>query len=467
MNEELIHLVREHNGLPHAELPINVAGFWGSYYKLPTSLDEARVAAMKERDSCHGCGNSPCSMAKQGCPLGELRGIQRVYELLRQDRDLEALQEFFFGSPFVAAYAACEGPCVVSCNQNTMYTGVVTPMLEYYFGMLLRKLFYEGKFQIPSLPKSNGKKIAIIGAGLAGMQAAWELLKKGHHPTIYDKNPLPGGLALDGIPPMHLIPVTYEQAETRTHAMTLYKDILEDAGATFRFLAEVGSRELSLSNKGDKTLIGREEFSGVIFATGARKTNSVAALESTDIVLDPLELLKTGIFSFYDMGNEPCPVEPNHRVAVIGAGYTARDCASMARRLGANVTVLIRKPEIGEESHGWFEKPDPRTEMSRLAQAEDIELQWDTVVDSVQGQTANLMTPEGETKGGRNFDFIVPATGFKSLGLELVDLLCAENNRPKVFEVAGDLDPNSIQILPGAARSGADAAHRIMETLAT
>jgi formate dehydrogenase major subunit len=163
----------------------------------------------------------------------------------------------------------------------------------------------------------TGKSVAIVGAGPAGLAAAYYLLQRGHDCTLFDAHPLPGGMLRYGIPASRL-PKDALDAEI---------DQIRRLGARFQ-MGERWGEHFSLT-----TL--RETHDAVFLAIGAQRAQGLrcAGAEHALAGIEFLERVANGE-----------PVEVGNDVAVIGGGNTAMDCARTAVRLGArDVRVLYRR----------------------------------------------------------------------------------------------------------------------------
>ena len=170
---------------------------------------------------------------------------------------------------------------------------------------------------LPSREPSSGKSVAIIGAGPAGLAAAYYLLRNGHDCTLFDAHPLPGGMLRYGIPAYRL-PRETLNAEI---------DIIRNLGAQFRMTSRWGV---------DFTLADlRREHAAVFVAIGAQRAQELRC--------EGEELAVAGV-EFLEKVAEGNPPSLGNDVIVVGGGNTAIDCARSAVRLGArNVRVLYRR----------------------------------------------------------------------------------------------------------------------------
>jgi len=178
---------------------------------------------------------------------------------------------------------------------------------------------------------SSGKKVAIVGAGPAGLSAAHVLLERGHDVTVFDSKPAPGGLMVYGIPNFKL---------SKDAFFKKWQD-LETAGAKFVGNTYIGQ---------DKTIddLFTEGYQAVFLGVGAG-IDAKMEIPGEDLpgVYEATDFLIRG-----NVRENLLPTDKNgrptlgKRVAVIGGGDTASDCLRTALRLGAEeVTCLYRRTE--------------------------------------------------------------------------------------------------------------------------
>jgi NADPH-dependent glutamate synthase beta subunit-like oxidoreductase/ferredoxin len=168
---------------------------------------------------------------------------------------------------------------------------------------------------------SSGKTIAVVGAGAAGLTVARELALWGHHVTVFEKNDIPGGLMVQGIPPFRLPRdiVAREIEQIRLIGVDIRCGVAVGKVIPFATL--------------------REEYDAVIVAAGTHKP-FIPDLPGVNApgIQHGLEFLKKV--------HQDVPLAVGKHVIVIGGGFTAVDCARTAKRLGAEkVKVLYRRSE--------------------------------------------------------------------------------------------------------------------------
>lgn len=283
--------------------------------------------AMREASRCLHCPDpAPCTKA---CPANN--DIPAAMGLIEQGRFLEAAQIYHQTSTLpeiCGRVCPHEQLCQGACPRNKRGEPVLTGALEAFV------LDYERETQPYRIPvgEPTGKKVAVVGAGPAGLAVAEDLVLKGHAVTIFDAKPAPGGLLLYGIPNFKL---------PKNVVWDKFGD-LEKAGVKFVGGTYIGK---------DKTVddLFNEGFDAVFLGVGtgidARMdktpgTDLPGVYESTDF------LIRGNVDPKYLPPDKREPPQVGKRVVVIGGGDTASDCLRTALRLGAGeVTCLYRRTE--------------------------------------------------------------------------------------------------------------------------
>ena len=224
--------------------------------------------------------------------------------------------------------ALCQGSCVL----NKHHTPVLCGALETFTVDYKRRT--EGRL-IPLAPPT-GKRVAIVGAGPAGLGCADQLLQRGHEVTIFDAKPAPGGLLAYGIPNFKLPKDVWLEKWQE----------FENAGITFVGNTYIG-KEKTLDD-----LFSEEGFDAVFIGVGSEIDAKMEDTPGTDLpgVYEATDFLIRG-----NVDPDLLPasstrgvtaLEIGKRVVVIGGGDTASDCLRTALRLGAQeVTCLYRRTE--------------------------------------------------------------------------------------------------------------------------
>lgn len=404
---------------------------------------------------CLNCPVKPCS--NKGCPLGNnipsfIKAIKeedykKAYEILSETTVLEAVC-----GRICPHTKQCEGSCVRGIKSNPVSIGE----MEAFIGDISIKENY--KISEKNI-ENQDKKIAIVGGGPAGITAAAFLLKHGYSVTMYEKYNYLGGLLVHGIPEFRLPKEIVKQ--------TVQKVV--DLGLEVKYNQEL-EKDFTLHE-----LV--EEYDAIFLAFGANITTKMGVEgETLDGVYGGNQLLEY----------QSHPDYTNKKVAIIGGGNVAMDCARTIKRLGAQeVKVIYRRAE---------EQMPAETKEIQEAKEEGIEFLFQNNIVKISGKEkveqvelikTELVQKEGETRKvpvnieNSNYiidiDYIIMALGsepegfVKKLGLKLNKwgrIQIDEKNRTsnsKVF-AGGDI-AGAKGTVAWAARSGRDAAYSIMEYL--
>ena len=261
-----------------------------------------------EASRCLLCKKPKCAL--QGCPVHT--PIPECMLLYRQGRLDEAGQLLFRNNPMTAVTSLvcdwkqfCFGHCVLNVKQMPVRWYEVEQEIS---GRYLENVRLERRSQ-----ECAGRRIAIVGAGPAGLSAAVWLYEAGAEVVLYDANPRMGGVLRYGIPAFRL-DKKYCDA---------YEKILADAGVEFRGGVELGRdvtlKELSAS------------YDAVLLAAGAEKP-AVLNIPGEENSVQALPFLK-----------DPSAFKLGKKVIVIGGGNVAMDACRTAVRQGAETWVYYRK----------------------------------------------------------------------------------------------------------------------------
>jgi len=219
--------------------------------------------------------------------------------------------------------ALCQGACVMIKNGDPVLTGY----LESFVMDFAREM---GQMTIPA-GEPTGKRVAIVGAGPAGLGCAERLVRSGHAVTIFESKPEAGGLLVYGIPNFKL---------TKEVVINRIKD-LQKAGVEFVFNTYIGK---------DKTIdeLLAEGYEAVFVGVGTQ-VDAPLKVEGANLsgVYPATEfLIRTNVREHYLPKDMPSLKNVGQKVVVIGGGDTASDALRSALRLGAkDVTCLYRRTE--------------------------------------------------------------------------------------------------------------------------
>ena len=276
----------------------------------PLTFNQAAVEAAR----CLMCFDAPCTHA---CPthIDIPKFIKKIStnNLLGSARTI--LESNLLGASCARVCPVqelCEGACVLGSEHNPIAIGrLQRHAMDFIYGKGIN-LFPRAKLTV--------KKIAVIGAGPAGLSCAGELAKQGHSVTVFEKRELPGGLSTYGIISLRE-PVEVALAETR---------MIESLGVKIETGKELGTG-MSIAEL-------QAGFDAVFIGIGLGATPSLG-IPGEDHILDGLAYIEQSKL-------EPSNLVVGRDVVVIGAGNTAIDCSTVARRLGAvNVTMVYRRSE--------------------------------------------------------------------------------------------------------------------------
>ncbi|GFP34632.1 hypothetical protein HKBW3S43_00425 [Candidatus Hakubella thermalkaliphila] len=259
-------------------------------------------------------GMAPCRAA---CPAGV--NAPAYVALLKEGKYREALEVIYRDLPFPSVCGrVCQHPCEEACYRAKVDEPISLMALKR---VIADQVWAEMKPQIPTA-EPREERVAVVGAGPAGLSCAFHLAKGGFPVTVYEKLPVPGGMMVVGIPAFRL-PRNVVEREI---------EVICSMGVEIRTDLELG-RDFTL-----KSLL-EEGYRAVYVAVGAHRGRRLGVTgEDLSGVIDGLEFLRK-----VSLGEK---VALGARVAVIGGGNTAMDVARTAVRLGASeVTVIYRRTE--------------------------------------------------------------------------------------------------------------------------
>ena len=252
----------------------------------------------------------PCKMA---CPLH--MDVQGYIALIRVGKFKEAYELIRRTNPLPAVCGrVCYHPCEEECKRNHLDDPLAVRALKRF----ACDQFDINELEIPEI-EENGRRVAIVGSGPAGLTAANDLALMGYSVTIFEALPEPGGMLRVGIPEYRL-------------PKAIVKDeigYIERLGVKIKTNTRIGE-EITLEDL-------RRDYEAVFIATGAHKSRKLGVPgEDAEGVIHGVDFLRR-----VNLGEK---VEIGDRVAIIGGGNTAVDAAPVARRLGCTkVSILYRR----------------------------------------------------------------------------------------------------------------------------
>ncbi len=291
---------------------------------LEVALGYTEEMAVDEAQRCLNCKNMPCV---KGCPVNidipgfikEIanRNFEGAYGIISKSSSLPAVC-----GRVCPQETQCEGKCVRGIKGEPVAIGRLERFAADYHNANFR-----GE---PEKPASNGKKVAVIGAGPAGLTCAGDLAKKGYEVTVFEALHLAGGVLVYGIPEFRL-PKSIVQREI---------DGLKAIGVKIETNVIIG-RTITIDE------LFEQGFKCVFIGSGAglpRFMNipgeNLKGVYSANEFLTRVNLMKA-----YKPDSDT-PIKENKRVAVVGGGNVAMDAARCAKRLGAEeVYIVYRRGE--------------------------------------------------------------------------------------------------------------------------
>jgi glutamate synthase (NADPH/NADH) small chain len=332
---------------PRNHLPLQAAAARiGNWDEVPLGYTLAQ--AMDEAGRCIHCKSPECI---GGCPVGI--NIPAFLKLVEAGDVAGAARKIREKNFLPAACGRvcpqdkqCEAVCIVGKKNDPVGIGNLERFVADY--ERAHKLD-----RMPQIPAPTGKRVAIIGAGPAGLTCAYELAIRGHDITVFEAFHRGGGVMVYGIPRFRL-PLEIIDEDLQ---------LLVDMGVKIYYNMIIG-KILTLDE-----LLEKEGFDVVFISTGAGlpkmlgiKGENLNGIYSANEYLTRIYLMHANHFPKY-----PTPLYQGNRVAVIGAGNTAMDVLRTGKRMGVKVTCYYRRSR---------DEAPARTEELEHAEQEFIEFKW-------------------------------------------------------------------------------------------
>ncbi|OGD26147.1 MAG: glutamate synthase (NADPH), homotetrameric [Candidatus Aminicenantes bacterium RBG_19FT_COMBO_65_30] len=334
--EKMLEKANKREAMPKQDPKLRVQNF------NEVALGYTRDRALREASRCLACKKSPCVA---GCPVDI--DIPGFIALMRQGDFIGAIHKIKEKNSLPAICGRvcpqevqCEASCVLSKKGQPVAIGRLERFAADYE-------LQQGDVRVPKTPSPTGKKVAVIGAGPAGLTAASDLIQMGHGVTVFEALHRSGGVLVYGIPEFRL-PKWIVQRES---------EYIAKLGAEIR-VSQVVGKSFSIDD------LLRNGYDAVFIGTGAGLPHfmkipgeNLNGVYSANEFLTRVNLMKAYLFPEFHT-----PVHYGRRIAVVGGGNVAMDSARTSLRLGAeNVYLIYRRareqmPARDEEIENAFEE---------------------------------------------------------------------------------------------------------------
>lgn len=286
------------------------------------SLGFPKKLVFEEARRCPQCVDPVCM---NGCPLGI--DIPRFIRFLREGKVDEAYAKIRERNCFPSVCGRiCSAPCEASCILNEEGAPPIgIRALERYAAD-----FNKSKTAKRGLTFLGGKKIAVVGAGPTGLTAAAELARRGYQVTVFEAFDKPGGVLQYGIPEFR-IP----------------KKVLDNEINEIKALGVKIEPNFLIGHTANLDELKKEDFAAVLLATGASipKFIGIPGANLGGVYYGEEFLMRVNRAKGSFFSRKPDKLPLGQRIAVIGSGNTALDCARMGIRLGREVVLIFRRTE--------------------------------------------------------------------------------------------------------------------------
>jgi glutamate synthase (NADPH/NADH) small chain len=378
------------------------------------SLEQAVIEAGR----CLQCKKPTCI---DGCPV-EVRIPEFVLALKEEDmpKAVELLKDKNNLPAICGRVCPQETQCEIKCVLGKKFEPVAIGRLERF----VADWELSKGVEPPQKAPPTGKRVAVVGAGPAGLTAAADLARKGHQVTIFESLHAPGGVLIYGIPEFRL-PKSIVRAEV---------DYVKSLGVEIRYNSVIG-KLFTLDELLD------DGYHAIFLGTGAGLPRFMGIPgENLNGVYSANEFLtRTNLMKAYLFPEYLTPIKVGRRVAVVGGGNVAMDSARCALRLGAEEVYIVYRrsrtelPAREEEVENAEEEGIVFHFLTNPKRILGDEHKWVTGIECFQME---LGEPDDS---GRRRPIVVEGSEFV-LDVDVVVMAIGTSPNPLVFEDAPDLE---------------------------
>lgn len=432
------------------------------------ALGYSEEEALLEADRCLQCPKPRCI---EGCPVGI--DIPTFISLIKEKRYREAYKKIK-EKDSLPAITGRVCPQENQCEKTCVLARIGEPIAIGRLERFVADYCVEDTQKIEKEPP-NGKRVAVVGSGPAGLTVSADLAKLGYSVTLFEALHLPGGVLTYGIPDFRLP-----------------KDIIR---REFEYVKALGVEFVPNVVVGKTIFLDEllKDYKAVFIGSGAGAPvflnvpgENLLGIFTANEFLSRINLMRAHLFPEYDT-----PLKVGKKVLVVGGGNVAMDSARVSRRLGAEVTILYRRSK---------EELPARLEEIKRAEEEGVNFIFLATpiaftgsngwVDTVECQEMELGEPDESgrrspiPKKGSTFtlkvDTVIIAIGNRpnpiisktTQGLEIgrhgeiiVDPVTGKTSKVGVF-AGGDIVSGSATVIEamGAGRRSAIAIHKYLTT---
>jgi heterodisulfide reductase subunit A-like polyferredoxin len=260
-------------------------------------------------------GHAPCKMA---CPANI--NVQGYVQLIKKGEYLRAVELIRERNPLSAICGrVCTHPCEAACTRGNADDPLAIRLLKRFASDREMEMLSAGKISLPEerTPAADAKRVAIVGAGPAGLTAADDLAGKGFAVTVYEALPAGGGMLRFGIPEYRL------PKNVLDHEI----ELIRRKGVTLRYNCRIGK---------DVTFEKLRADNDAVFVSVGVQRGRPLGIEGEDV-----EGVEQGVDFLRQAASDDAKPKVRNRVVVIGGGNVAVDVARTALRLGAGSVEMV------------------------------------------------------------------------------------------------------------------------------